>query len=217
MFDRIPRDERISFFTHFFGFISGLFALAFICITVRKPFPIMVISLIYIFMLIFMFGASSLYHGRKSEENGSSFLRKLDHLAIFFMIAGTYTPICYLFLDGYWRWAILITQWALVLCGIFFKFFFIRAPRVINTIIYLVMGWIAIIPIKQLVDSMPVAVICYLGLGGLFYTIGAIIYMIKKPNIIRGYFGFHEIFHIFILLGAGAHFIMVWKAINLVR
>jgi len=214
MFEKIPRDERISFFTHFAGFLAGIAALVFFLIMVRKPLPVIAVSLIYIIMLIFMFGASSLYHGKKNEENGRSFLRKLDHLAIFFMIAGTYTPICYLFLDGYWRWAILITQWVLVLCGILFKFFFIESPRGINTIIYLVMGWIAIIPIKQLVNAMPSNILIYLAAGGLFYTVGAIIYMIKKPNIIRGYFGFHEIFHIFILLGAGSHFIMIWKAIQ---
>jgi hemolysin III len=213
MFDRIPRNERISFYSHFAGFISGITALAIILITVRKPFPAMAVFLIYIIMFIFMFGASSLYHGIKSEENGTSFLRKLDHLAIFFMIAGTYTPTCYFYLEGNWRWAILITQWALVLCGIFFKFFYIGAPRVITTVIYLVMGWIAIIPIKQLIEAMPLNIILYLAAGGLFYTFGAVIYIIKKPDIIRGYFGFHEIFHFFILLGAGSHFIMVWKTV----
>ena len=173
-----------------------------------------IISLIYGFSAVALFSASFLYHSKKRSENETSLWRKLDHSAIFILIAGTYTPICYIYLDGWMKWGILIAQWSLVLSGILFKLFFINAPRIIGTIIYLTMGWIVIIPMKQLYNNMPGDIMSFLITGGLAYTIGAVIYAFKKPNPLPGYMGFHELFHLFIIAGAVFHLVMIIRGIQ---
>lgn len=172
-----------------------------------------IISTVYGSSVIFLFLASSLYHYFKKEENEISTWRKLDHIAIFIMIAGTYTPICFIYLTGYWRWSIIIIQWTLVFGGIFFKFFYLNAPRYLYTVLYLLMGWLIIVQIRQLLISMPTSSVLLLFFGGLAYTIGAIFYIIKKPKLRPG-FGFHEIFHFFILLGAFFHYLLVYNGVK---
>jgi hemolysin III len=95
-----------------------------------------------------LFSFSSLYHATKKQEDATNIWRKLDHIAIFFMIAGTYTPVCYMFLTGAWRWGMIIACWSFVAAGILLKVFFIRAPRVFSTVLYLLMGWLAVIPLR---------------------------------------------------------------------
>ncbi len=173
-----------------------------------------IISTIYGISVIFLFTASSLYHAFKQNENEISFWRKMDHFAIFIMIAGTYTPICYVYLTGWWKWSIIIILWALVLGGFFFKFFYLNAPRYLYTAIYLIMGWVGIVPIKQFLMTMPKNVLFFIFFGGISYTTGAILYILKKPQI-KPEFGFHEIFHFFILLGGFCHYIAVFISITM--
>lgn len=173
----------------------------------------LIISMVYGSSVIFLFLASSSYHYFKKEDDEVSIWRKLDHIAIFIMIAGTYTPICFLYLTGYWRWSIIIIQWILVFGGLFFKFFYLKAPRYLYTLIYLLMGWMIIVSIRQLLASMPGSSVLLLLLGGLAYTTGAIFYIVKKPKLRSG-FGFHEIFHFFILLGAFFHYILVYNGLT---
>jgi hemolysin III len=211
---KIHKRERVSAFTHGFTIPIMLIGLIILIIMSLGNIPALFVSIIYGLSAIFLFSASFLYHSKKKSDTDKSFLRKLDHFAIFFLIAGTYTPISYLYLEGNMRLGILIAQWSLVILGIFFKFFFINAPRVICTIIYLLMGWMAIIPISSLIDVMPHIEFIYLAFGGVFYTIGALIYAVKRPNPVPNYFGFHEIFHIFIIGGAISHLLMVIYGIN---
>jgi hemolysin III len=205
----IPNTEKISAYTH--GgtvpvMIIGTIILLFIS---SGNTTAQIVSLIYGLSGVFLFGASFLYHTKKVVENDKTVWRKLDHSAIFFLIAGTYTPICFFYLEGNMKWGILIAQWSLVLSGILFKLFFVNAPRVIGTMIYLLMGWIVVIPISTLMNTMPPAALTFLAAGGISYTVGAIIYIIKKPDPIPEFFGFHEIFHIFIIGGAVLHLAMV--------
>jgi len=162
---------------------------------------------------ILMLLASGLYHGFKRAENQSGVLRKLDHIGIFVMIAGTYTPLCYVYLTGGMRWGIIIAQWALMLVGFFQSIFFIKAPRVVTTLIYLAMGWMVVIPIKQIFTVLDPLSAVFFVTGGLAYTVGAIIYMLKKPNPAPGVFGFHEIFHVLILAGVVCHYIVIYDAV----
>ena len=168
-----------------------------------------IVSLIYGVSGGFLLSASFLYHSKKQLENDNSFWRKLDHTAIFFLIAGTYTPLCFLYLEGNMKWGLLIAQWTLVIGGTIFKFLLINAPRIIGTLIYLFMGWLVLIPIRTLVDTMPRVGLVLLGTGGFLYTVGAVIYAIKRPNPRPGFFGFHEIFHLFISGGAISHLAMI--------
>ncbi|HOP64441.1 MAG TPA: hemolysin III family protein [Spirochaetota bacterium] len=211
---KIPKSEKISAYTHGGAIPVMAAGTAILMYMSRGNLHLQIVSLIYGLSAVMLFTASFLYHCRKSGENDTSVWRKLDHSAIFLLIAGTYTPMCYLYLDGWMRWGILIAQWSLVFSGIIFKLFFINAPRIIGTAIYLIMGWIVVIPIARLVNTMPGDAMFFLVAGGIAYTVGGIIYMIKKPNPIPNRFGFHEIFHIFIIAGAVFHLFMVIVGID---
>jgi hemolysin III len=136
-------------------------------------------------------------------------LRKLDHSAIYLLIAGTYTPICLYFFTGFWRTGMLAIIWALALVGIAAKLVVINAPRWVTAGIYLVMGWLSLIAVREIVTRLPAGALVLLALGGLAFTVGAVIYMLKRPNPLPGVFGFHEIWHIFVILGAFSHFALV--------
>ena len=121
----------------------------------------------------------------------------------------SYTPIAYAYLDDGWRIALLAIPWTLVLLGVFYKVFWLHAPRVLSPILYLGMGWMSLMPLRELFRAMPLHNFVLLAAGGVAYSIGAIIYAIKKPNPRPGVFGFHEIFHIWILAGGLLHYVLV--------
>ncbi len=204
--------ERVSFYSHLTGallFVPGTILLLFLS---RQSWPLMTVSGIYGVSVIFLFTASSFYHYFKKQEGEVSLWRKLDHFAIFVMIAGTYTPVTFVYLSGWLRTGILIFQWSLVFAGFFFKFFYLKAPRWVYTSIYLLMGWSAIFTIKPLFAAMSSWSIFLLFAGGISFTIGAVFYMLKKPVFSPG-FGFHEIFHFFILAGGILHYLLVMLAV----
>lgn len=214
---QILKREKISAYSHAAAIPVMIAGTIIMIIISGENIAHRIVALIYGFSAVALFTASFLYHSKKRSENETSLWRKLDHAAIFILIAGTYTPICYIYLDGWMRWGILIAQWSLVFSGIIFKLFFINAPRFIGTMIYLAMGWIVVIPIKQLITNMPADIMSFLVAGGLAYTSGAIIYAVKKPNPLPDYMGFHELFHFFIVAGAMFHLIMVIKGIEYVH
>ena len=211
---KIQRQELYSFYSHLCGAIVVLVVALALVYQARSSLPLVTVSIVYGLGAIFMLLSSALYHAYKKEENEASFLRKMDHFAIFCMIAGTVTLMSYVYLEGYLKWGIIIAQWALVFAGFFLKVFYIRAPRVFTTVVYLLMSWMVIIPIKQLLAAMPVTSIILLFLGGLAYSTGAVIYMLKKPNPMPNFFGFHEIFHLFVLLGVFLHLPVVYLAVS---
>lgn len=208
----IRRQEKISFYSHLTGAIAAIAGTVWLIRIVRSSAAHLVVSMVYGFSVILLFSASAAYHGLKQSDDEISLWRKLDHIAIFFMIAGAYTPVCYVYLSGHWRWSIIIIQWSLVLAGLFLKFFYLNAPRYFSTLIYLFMGWIGIIAIKEFLTTMPPDALFYLFAGGISFTVGAIFYAIEKP-VFRSGFGFHEIFHLFVLLGAGFHYLLVYIAL----
>lgn len=164
---------------------------------------------VYGLSLVLMFSASATYHLVNSKPNVMRFLRKIDHSAIYFLIAGTYTPICFFFFTGFWQWGILTIVWTMAVVGIVVKLFWLNAPRWITVGIYLVMGWLGILAIREMLGSMPTGAILWLISGGLFFTIGAVVYGLKKPDWYPGVFGFHELWHIFVILGCLCHFIVI--------
>ncbi len=119
----------------------------------------------------------------------------------------------YIYTDGVWQWSIILVQWILVGLGVWFKLFYLQAPRILSPVIYLSMGWMAVIPFGQLWFLMtPISIILLIS-GGIAFSIGAAIYAMKKPDPYPGTFGFHEIFHLFILIGALLHFFVVYLAL----
>ncbi|AKG54334.1 hemolysin III-like protein [Dehalogenimonas sp. WBC-2] len=171
------------------------------------------VTLIYGAAVTTLFSFSALYHAFKRRDNETTIWRKLDHIAIFIMIAGSYTPLVYIYLDGAWRWGMIIASWSIVLLGVFYKVFWMKAPRVLSPILYLGMGWLALIPLRELWLSMPRLAFWGVVAGGVAYSIGAVIYAVKRPNPVPGVFGFHEIFHVLILVGALLHFGVVLASV----
>ncbi len=168
---------------------------------------------IYGSTLVLMYTASSVYHSLNLSEKGISALRKLDHIMIYLLIAGTYTPICLIPLKGAWGWSIFGTVWGLAVVGIVIKISSMKVHRWISTGIYLVMGWLCMAAVVPLVQNVQTGCMVWLVLGGVFYSGGAVIYALKKPNCVPGVFGFHEIWHLFVLSGSFCHFWAMFRYI----
>ena len=209
----LKREESFSSLSHLAGAALALVGTLVLALRSHSA-ALLAVALIYGLSMTFMFSASALYHAFKTEEGGTGFWRRLDHLAIFFMIAGSYTPLCWVHLSGGWRWSILGVQWGLVLLGLIFKLFFINAPRFFVTGIYLVMGWVAVVAFKPLSASMSVSNMVLFFVGGVVFSIGAVFYALKRPNLVPGFFGFHELFHVFVVLGAGIHYLTVYRIMS---
>jgi hemolysin III len=210
----LKTSERFSSLSHLTGSVAAILGTLALVLITRQRSDLLGVSLLYGFSIIFLFSASTVYHARKRNEDENSLWRKFDHLAIFFMIAGTYTPLCYIYLQGGWKWGIIIAQWSLVIIGTFFKFFYLKAPRFISTVIYLLMGWMAVIVMGKLLPVMTMMEVIFLFSGGILFTIGAVVYIMKFPDLLPGRIGFHGIFHIFIMLGGAAHYLMIHQAVT---
>ena len=201
--------EPVNGLTHLGGATAAAVGLVvLVCLARGEPARIAALSL-YGFTLILMFSASAAYHMVQAGPRVLLFLRKLDHSAIYLLIAGTYTPICLHYFTGFWRTGMLAVIWALALIGIVVKLFIINAPRWVTAGIYLLMGWLSVAAIREIISTMPAGALVWLVLGGLFFTVGAVIYMLKRPDPLPGVFGFHEIWHIFVILGAFSHFALM--------
>lgn len=201
--------EPVNSLTHWGATILAAAGLIALLIVGWGP-PARIISLvIYGISLIFLFSASATYHMVRVKEKALEIFRKIDHAAIYFLIAGTYTPFCINAFEGFWKWGLLSIIWSLALIGILVKVFYIRAPRWLNAGIYLIMGWLCIAALGQMLAVLPAWVLGWMFAGGLIYTLGAIVYVTKIFNFIPGVFGFHEVWHIFVMLAAAAHFVAV--------
>lgn len=201
--------EPVNGLTHFFAAclsVIGTFILLFIG---HHDLALTIALAVYGVSLVLMFSSSALYHLKKATPEGLKKLRKLDHTSIYLLIAGTYTPICVYFFSGFWKWGMLSIIWAIAVAGISFKLVYLNAPRWLSTAIYLMMSWLALAGIGEILRTMPAGALFWFFAGGFFYTFGAVIYAIKKPNFFNGKFGFHEIWHIFVILGAFSHYMVI--------
>ncbi len=161
---------------------------------------------IFGFSLIALYTASALYHLLPLSPAGIARLRRLDHMTIFVLIAGTYTPFCLLALDGIWGVGLLGLIWGLALCGILLKLLWMDAPRWLSVILYLGMGWVALVAAPALFRAVPAGGMAWVLAGALVYSAGALVYGLKRPNPIPGVFGFHELWHLFVMAGSACHF-----------
>jgi hemolysin III len=201
--------EPVNSLTHWAGALlalAGLIAL----LVVGWDTPAKVISLtVYGLSLIAMFSASATYHMVRVRDRALEVFRKIDHSAIYLLIAGTYTPFCVNAFEGFWKWGMLAIIWSLALVGIVVKVFYIRAPRWLNAGIYLLMGWLAVSAAGQMLAVLPAWVFGWLIAGGVIYTLGAVVYITRIFNFKPGVFGFHEMWHILVMLAAAAHYVAV--------
>lgn len=159
--------------------------------------------------LVLLFAASASYHLYSGQAATLKWLHRLDHSAIFLLIAGTYTPIAVAVLEGSLRVAVLAGAWGLAALGITLKLAFGPGPRKLAVLPYLVMGWLALPLVWKLAQLLPVAALGWLVAGGVAYSVGAVIYATRRPNPLPGRFGFHEIWHFFVIGGASLHYTLI--------
>mgnify|MGYP000936660831 CR=1 FL=1 len=205
--------EPASGFSHLAGAVlsvAALISLLWIAINNRDVWQIVSFS-IFGASMILLYSASATYHLVNASENVVRILQKIDHSMIFVLIAGTYTPICLTLLRGALGYRLLALIWSCAAAGIAMKMFFFNIPRLLYTGIYLIMGWIAVFVIVPLYRAGGPLPLLWLLAGGLMYTAGGVIYALKKPDIFPGWLGFHEIFHIFVILGSAAHYVMIFR------
>jgi hemolysin III len=201
--------EPFNGFSHLGGAIAAFFGqIALIIAAWNGPAKIASV-IIYGLSLMGLFSASAAYHLSQVKPPVQQILRKLDHSAIFLLIAGTYTPFCIIAFTGFWHWGLLAIIWSIAIIGIIIKIFYVTAPRWLNAAIYVVMGWLCLITAPQMQSGLPASAMIWLIIGGVIYTLGALVYAARMFNFAPGKFGFHEVWHIFVLLGAMAHFISV--------
>ena len=160
---------------------------------------------------VLLFGTSAIYHRFNWGAKTKLALKRFDHANIFLLIAGSYTPITLLALPQEKGLLLIIAIWAVALLGIGFRVFWIGAPRWLYVVIYLAMGWAAVVYLPEFLQA-NLAMMLLILIGGLLYTLGAVVYAMKKPNPFPGHFGFHEIFHSFTVLAFMCH----WTAVLLV-
>ena len=207
--EQTPEEERLNVITHAFGFIIAFFASIFLLYNgFKEGIHLKFISyLVYCIGLLTLYLASTLYHGATNPKR-KKLLNIFDHSAIYLLIAGTYTPITLLSIKGVWGLAILLTVWATALFGIILKLYFTGRYQKISTVTYVLMGWVIIIAIKPLINSMVLPGLMWLLAGGLFYTFGAALYQRKSMKYN------HVIFHIFVLLGSLCHYMVILNYTN---
>ena len=163
--------------------------------------------------LVLLYAASTIYHAVNINDKVSSVLKRIDHMMIFVLIAASYTPVCLVSLRGVWGWSLLCGIWFFAVAGIILKAVWIDAPRYLSTIIYVLMGWMAALVIHPLFKAVPVKGFLTLLAGGIVYTVGAVIYATKRPHIDFKWFGFHELFHLFVMGGSFFHIVFMFRYI----
>jgi len=164
--------------------------------------------------LVLLYAASAFYHLVPARERVHLWLRRIDHMMVFVLIAGTYTPFCLVALRGVWGWTLLIAVWSLSAVGMVLKVVWLFAPRWLYTGFYLLLGWLIVIAAGPLWRALPAPALAWLGIGGLFYTVGAVFYGLKWPRLIPQVFGFHELWHLFVMAGSLSHYWAVLRFLS---
>ena len=200
--------------THFIGMLMAMFAAVPLLIkAAREPDRIHLIALaIFIVSMILLYAASTTYHTLDLSERTNKILKKIDHMMISVLIAGSYTPICLLVLGGRMGWILLAIVWGFAIAGILIKAFWVFCPKWVSSVLYIGMGWTCVLAFTQLLNSLSPAAFGWLLAGGIIYTVGGVIYALKLPIFNRKHknFGSHEIFHLFVMGGSLCHFVVMY-------
>lgn len=206
--------EPGSAITHFIGMLMAMFAAVPLLIkAANEPSRIYIISLaVYAASLILLYAASTTYHTFDISEKVNTILKKIDHMMISVLIAGSYTPVCLLVLKGRIGIILLSIVWAIAIAGILIKAFWVYCPKWVSSVLYIGMGWTCVLAFTQLLNNLSPAAFGWLLAGGIIYTVGGVIYALKLPlfNSRHKNFGSHEIFHLFVMGGSACHFIVMY-------
>ncbi len=168
---------------------------------------------VFITSMILLYAASTLYHSVNLSGKRLRVFKKLDHMMIFVLIAGSYTPVCVLVLNPHDGYRLLVCVWAIAIVGMLFKLFWVTCPKYISSVIYVAMGWACLSVFGQLLQTLSRPAFFWLLAGGILYTAGGVIYALKLPlfNARHKNFGTHEIFHLFVMAGSFCHFICMYQ------
>ena len=203
--------EPISSFSHMIGAV--VFAIATILLIAKALFvgswslEILVGVIVFGISLVALYSASAIYHYSNGSKHKILVLRKLDHSMIYVLIAGSYTPILLKFMAQREGLIFVSVMWLCAAVGVVIKLCWFNAPRWLQTVLYIAMGWAVLFDMSIFKEMSGIALFLLVA-GGISYTIGGIIYIVKKPNV-SVKFGFHELFHIFILIGSAFHYLLV--------
>lgn len=204
--------EPVSGFLHLGGAIlAAIGSIGLIAASWQTPDKMMSL-IVYGGSLVLLFSASTALHLTYGSERTLLWLKRFDHAAIYVLIAGTYTPFCYNLLSGAWRWGMLLLVWGLAAAGVIYKLFSLRASGHRSTVFYIAMGWIAVVGSPKFVTVLPLGAAGLLLAGGVLYSLGAVVFALQKPNFHR-YWGYHEIWHVFVLGGSALQFLAVMRYI----
>ncbi len=165
---------------------------------------------LFLLSMALLYAASTAYHSYVGPEANIKRLKKLDHTMIFYLIAGSYTPVCLTFLRSHTGTVLLALVWALALAGTVFKLCWVTCPRWVSSVIYIAMGWSCLIAMPQILAALPAAGFLWLLLGGVLYTVGGVLYALKPKCLAGKAFGIHEIFHVFVMLGSVCHYVFMY-------
>ena len=206
--------EPGSAITHFIGMLMAIFAAVPLLIkAAHEPGRIYIISLaVYAASLILLYAASTTYHTFDISEKVNTILKKIDHMMISVLIAGSYTPVCLIVLKGKTGIILLSIVWAIAVAGILIKAFWVYCPKWVSSVLYIGMGWTCVLAFTQILNNMSPAAFGWLLAGGIIYTAGGVIYALKLPlfNNRHKNFGSHEIFHLFVMGGSACHFVVMY-------
>lgn len=217
---RLSLREPVNAVTHLIGAVLSAAALVVLLVIAIEHGNARQVAAFSVFggSLVAMYGTSALYHSLKLSGRGLANLRRIDHMMIYVLIAGTYTPICLVLLRGRLGWELLVAIWSIAAIGMFQKLLWMRAPRWLSTVLYLGMGWLAVLVARPLIRAAPIGFFVWLIIGGAFYTVGACMYAAKWPKAVQGFtsrlFGFHEIWHLFVLAGSFSHYWAVLRYLS---
>ena len=203
-----------SAITHFIGMLMAIFAAVPLLIkAANHPDRVHLVSLgIFIGSMILLYAASTSYHSLNISPRINKILKKVDHMMISVMIAGSYTPVCLIVLKGRTGYTLCALVWGIAILGILVKAFWINCPKWFSSALYIGMGWLCVLAFTQIINSLSPSAFGWLLAGGLIYTVGGVIYALKLPlfNSRHKYFGSHEIFHLFVMGGSICHFIVMY-------
>ena len=206
--------EPGSAITHYIGMLLSLIAAAPLLVKAEiSGIPSALTAMgIFILTMILLYAASTVYHTLDVKAGVLKVFRKLDHMMIFVLIAGTYTPICLLVLKGRVGMIMLALVWGIAVVGMVLKAFWVTCPKWFSSIIYVAMGWICLLVFPTLLRDLKTPAFLWLLAGGILYTVGGVVYALRLQafNCVHKYFGSHEIFHLFVMAGSFCHFVVMY-------
>lgn len=211
---KITIREPGSAITHYIAMMMAMIAAVPLVIkaTMSHDTKHVVAMLIFVVSMILLYAASTMYHAVNLSGKALKVFKKIDHMMIFVLIAGTYTPVCMLVLNKEIGYPLLALVWGTAIVGMLIKMFWVTCPKWFSSVIYIAMGWECLLVLQPLLDTLPKGAFLWLLIGGIIYTIGGVIYALKIPFLdkLHKYFGLHEIFHLFVMAGSFCHFMFMF-------